>query len=351
MSLRKQQVRAKKVKAISSQEKPVSNRASPRGDLSGQGGDVRAPKSPCSPCDTHLGWAGLAAMDAPPDFFASLCFYKGLPENSSKLFAISLYLSSGAVMRRSQALFGITLYLGGDRKVALRNEDIAMNVLYKTQDAEAFDPDTVPWFEDFPGPTKPKAGPVLNGPLPVNSQFITEPRCRRLYAKLGRDFDLEAAKPVAPEHLYAILERQILPAVKHWAFMGIERLPKIGVVAPWSKDTGGNIPMRYAGPILTDDVGADELGTMLDAAVVNAQYGEIPMTLGHVPIPMFSEIFCIIVRSIDQSTVAHRRFSDRFTGESLRFVFHPEYNHAELFVSPDLSEAIYKGMCWFVAGK
>jgi hypothetical protein len=102
----------------------VSNRASPKGDLSGQGGDVRAPKSTCSPCDTHLGWAGLAAMDAPPDFFPSLCFYKRLPENSAKLFAISLYLSGEAVMRRSQALFGITVYMGSDRKVALRTRTL-----------------------------------------------------------------------------------------------------------------------------------------------------------------------------------------------------------------------------------
>jgi hypothetical protein len=214
-----------------------------------------------------------------------------------------------------------------------------------------FDPDTIPWLEDMPAPTKPKPDAALKGMLPVNSQFVTEMRCRRLYARLGRDFDVEAAKPVAPDHLHAIIERQILPATRLFGFMGLEPLPKIGVVALWSKDSGGNNPMRYSRPILTDEVDDDELDSLLDTAVINANPGEIPMTLGHVPIPMFSEIFCIVARSVDQSTTAHRRFKDRFAGESLRFVFHPEYNHAELYVSPELSQAIYEGMCGFAAGK
>jgi len=214
-----------------------------------------------------------------------------------------------------------------------------------------FDPDTIPWLEDLPEPTKPKPDAALKGPLPVNSQFITEMRCRRLYTKLGRDFDAEAAKPVAPDHLHAIIERQILPAVKLFDFMGLEPLPRIGVVALWSRDSGGNNPMRYSRPFLTDDVDDDELDSLLDTAITNANRGEVPMTLGHVPIPMFSQIFCIVARSVDQSTTAHRRFKNRFIGESLRFVFHPEYNHAELFVSPELSQAIYEGMCGFAAGK
>jgi len=214
-----------------------------------------------------------------------------------------------------------------------------------------FDPDTIPWLEDMPAPTKPKPDRASKEPLPVNSQFITEMRCRRLYTKLGRDFDVEAAKPVAPDHLHAIIERQILPATKLFGFMGLEPLPKIGVVALWSKDNGGNTPMRYPLPFIANEVEEDELNSMLDTAVINANSGEVPMTLGHVPIPMFSEIFCIVARSVDQSTTAHRRFKNRFVGESLRFVFHPEYNHAELYVSPDLSQAIYEGMCGFAAGK
>jgi len=216
---------------------------------------------------------------------------------------------------------------------------------------ETFDPSTVPWLEELTAPTKPKADTASKEPLPVNSQFITELLCRSLYLDMGLAFDAEAAKPIVRDHLHAIIERQILPATKLFGFMGLELLPRIGVVALWSRDSGGNNPLRYPLPCLTDDVDEDELNTMLDTAVINANPGEIPMTLGHVPIPMFSEIFCIVARSVDGSTTAHRRFKNRFVGESLRFVFHPEYNHAELFVSTDLSQAIYEGMCGFAAGK
>jgi len=214
-----------------------------------------------------------------------------------------------------------------------------------------FDQDTIPWLEDLPAPTKPKPEAALKNLLPVNAQFISEMRCRRLYAKMGRDFDAEAAKPVVRDHLPAIIERQILPAVKLFDFMGVETLPQIGVVALWSKDSGGNNPMHYSRPFTADVVDDEDLDGMLDTATLNANRGEVPMTLGHVPIPMFSEIFCIVARSVDQSTTAHRRFKNRFVGESLRFVFHPDYNHAELFVSPELSQAIYEGMCGFAAGK
>lgn len=223
-----------------------------------------------------------------------------------------------------------------------------MNVLYKTQDAEAFDPDTVPWLEDAKGPTKPKSGAVLRGPLPANSHIMTEGKYRSACAERGQDFDLEANRPVVPEHLYTLLERQILPAVKCFGFMGVEPLPRIGVIAPWSMDNGGNVSIRYAGPIFINR--SDTRGSMLDTALTNAKQGEIPMTLGHVPIPMFSVSLCAIARAVECSTIAHRRFNNRFAGESLRFVFHPEYNHAEFFVSSELSEAIYKGMCWFMSG-
>jgi hypothetical protein len=88
-----------------------------------------------------------------------------------------------------------------------------MSMLHKTQDTDAFDPDAVPWPEEPPAPTKPKAGAFGNGLLPMNSRFITELRRRSLYAKVGRDFDVEAAKPVVPDHLHTTLERQIPPAV------------------------------------------------------------------------------------------------------------------------------------------
>ena len=215
---------------------------------------------------------------------------------------------------------------------------------------ETFDPDSVINFSEMPPLRKPKANMASKEPLPVNSQFITEIRCRSLYARMGLDFDLQAAKPISRDHLYTLLERQIRPAVKCFDFMG-KPLPKVGVVAHWSKDTDGNVSMHYAGPILTDDVDEDELNAMLDTALINANRGEIPMTLGHVPIPLFAQIFCIVAQSVDQSTTAHRRFKNRFTGESLRFVFHPDYNHAELFVSPKLSQAIYESMCGFAAGK
>jgi len=281
-----------------------------------------------------------------PEFLFS---FKKLHEIATKLSAIFLYYVWESCDAPPQKLFGITLYSVVDRKVALRNEDVAMNVLHETQDTEAFDPDTVSWLEDAKGPTKPKAGSVLRGPLPANSHIMTEGKYRSACAERGQDFDLEADRPVVPEHLYALLERQILPAVKCFGFMGVEPLPRIGVIAPWSRDNGGNVPIRYAGPIFADRR-SDELASILDTAFTNAKNGEVPMTLGHVPIPMFSKSLCAIARAVECSTIAHRRFSNHFAGESLRFVFHPEYNHAELFVSRELSQAIYKGMCWFMSG-
>ena len=181
---------------------------------------------------------------------------------------------------------------------------------------------------------------------------VTEELCRKLYAASDLSFDA-AQKPVKKDRVRAYLERQILPALaKHLKFMGVEALPKIQIVAPMAPAPAGIFPIRYAPYVAPADMPSeDSINALLDTALTNAAEGEIPCTLGQVPIAAFSALFCQLVAMVDKSTTAHRRYKNKFAGEHIRLVFHLEYNHAEMFVSEDLTEALDEGVKCYLQGR
>jgi hypothetical protein len=189
-----------------------------------------------------------------------------------------------------------------------------------------------------------KRRPATDRPIQPEALPVTEEQCRKMYAAADLSFDAAAKKPIEKDRLRAYLEYQILPAIKkHLNFLGVDTHPKIQVVAPWSSSTAGITPIRYAP--------SDDFGTLLDTSLRNAREGELPCTVGQVPIAAFSSIFCHVAAMIDKSTTAHRRYKNRFTGEHIRLIFHPDYNHVEMFVPEDLADALGESAKCYLQGR
>lgn len=194
--------------------------------------------------------------------------------------------------------------------------------------------------------------PVNDSALQPDALPVTEELCRKLYAASDLSFDAAAKKPIKKDRVRAYLEHQILPAItKHLKFMGVEALPKIQLVAPKAPTPDGIFPIRYAPYVAPADLPVKDFDALLDTALTNAVEGELPCTLGQVPIPAFSALFCQIVAMADKSTTAHRRYKNKFAGEQIRLVFHLEYNHAEMFVSEDLTDALGVSVNAYLQGK
>jgi hypothetical protein len=194
--------------------------------------------------------------------------------------------------------------------------------------------------------------PVDDSTLQPDALPITEDQCRKLYAACDLSFDAAARKSLKNDRVRAHLEHQILPALaKHLKFMGVESIPKIQIVSPGGLMPGGISPIRYSPYVAPGDMPSEDVDELLDTALTNADEGELPCTIGQVPIPAFSAIFCHIVAMADKSTTAHRRYKNKFSGERIRLVFHTEYNHAEMFVPEDLAKALDESVKCYLRGR
>ncbi len=219
-------------------------------------------------------------------------------------------------------------------------------------DEDAFD--DIERLADVPELAGRSVRSVDDSALQPDALPITEEQCRKLYAACDLSFDATARKSIKNDRVRAHLEHQILPAlVKHLKFMGVEALPKIQIVSTGASMPGCASPIRirYAPYVAPWDMSSEYLDDLLDTALTNAHEGELPCTLGQVPIPAFSAICCQIVAMVDKSTTAHRRYKNKFAGERIRLVFHPEYNHAEMFVSEDLAEALDESVKCYLQGR
>lgn len=195
-------------------------------------------------------------------------------------------------------------------------------------------------------PVKEMAGPHLDV-LP-----ITEYMCRSVCAETGCSFDSLSRSPMSKGRLRAHLERQILPAMKkHLAFMGVEALPVIQIVGEGFPMPDGVSPIRYPAYVHPDGLSDDEFTDWLDISLTNAAEGELPGTIGQVPIDLFSPLFCNTLAMADASTTAHRRYKNKFPVAQIRLVFHLEYNHAEVFFPEDLLAALDDGAQCYLRGR
>ena len=78
---------------------------------------------------------------------------------------------------------------------------------------------------------------------------ITEDFARAVYERSGISYDADIERPMTSAGIREALEKQILPALKHLRFTGINPMPEIHIIAPWST---------------TDDVGERVSNTLTD---------------------------------------------------------------------------------------
>lgn len=194
--------------------------------------------------------------------------------------------------------------------------------------------------------------PSINAdPIPVGALPITEDEARRLFADTGVPYE-ESFKPVSSETAMEHFEKRIIPALAHLGFMGVNPLPDIRVLADWSKTDNEDIAdIEYPAFIFPDFMEEDELEHMLDVSLLNGLDGELPMTLGRIPLAAFSALFSTWMVAVDKSTSAHRRYKDKFTGQHIRFILHADYNHVEAFANKDLFIALDDAIQCFMHGR
>lgn len=210
--------------------------------------------------------------------------------------------------------------------------------------------DDVEYMADLPPlprlPVEETAGPHLDA-LP-----ITEYMCRVVCAETGCPFDFLSRAPMSKGRLRAHLERQILPAIKrHLAFMGVAALPRIQVVGDGFPLPHGVSLIRYPAYVHPDGLSDDEFTDWLDISLTNAAEGELPGTIGQVPIDLASALFCNTLAMVDASTTAHRRYKNKFSGAQIHLIFHLDYNHAEVFFPEDLLVALNDGAQCYLRGR
>lgn len=194
--------------------------------------------------------------------------------------------------------------------------------------------------------------PAINAdPIPLGALPITEDEARQLFAATGVPYE-ESFKPVSPENAMEHFEKRIIPAMAHLGFMGVNPLPDIRVLADWSKTDNEDISdIEYLPFIFPDFMEEDELEHLIDMSLLNSLEGELPMTLGRIPLAAFSALFSTLMVAVDKSTSAHRRYKDKFTGQNIRFILHADYNNVEAFANKDLVIALDDAIQCFMHGR
>ena len=122
-----------------------------------------------------------------------------------------------------------------------------------------------------------------------------------------------------PERSLRLSTRVILTAYEHIRFMGL-----------------GDPDIRVRGPDIEDDYADDD--EVLPPCVTGDQ---------HVCIAGFVEVWAILCRLSDESTSAHRRYKNQFTGERVHIRIDGWLNNVRCHMSDALRDALNDSyLCW-----
>ncbi len=195
--------------------------------------------------------------------------------------------------------------------------------------------------------------PAQNDTKFAGSAFpITEDFARSVYARAGVSYDADIGRPMTSTGIREALEKQILPAMKHLRFMGINPMPEVHIIAPWSTTNNAGIrDIRYPEYAPMESLLPEEMDDLLDTAMTNAGEGELPGTLGHVTLNAFAEAFSTFLSMVGHSTTAHRRFKNAFPCRQVVLIFHAERNLVEMFLPFDVLKALDDSVKAFLNGR
>ena len=181
---------------------------------------------------------------------------------------------------------------------------------------------------------------------------ITEDFARAVYERSGISYDADIERPMTSAGIREALEKQILPALKHLRFMGINPMPEIHIIAPWSTtDNAGLQTIRYPEYAPMESLLPEEMDDLLDTAMINAGEGELPGTLGHVTLNAFAESISTFLSMVGRSTTAHRRFKNAFPCRQVVLIFHAERNFVQMFLPFDVLKALDDSVKAFLNGR
>lgn len=195
--------------------------------------------------------------------------------------------------------------------------------------------------------------PAQNDTKFAGSAFpITEDFARSVYKRSDFSYDADIGRPMTSTGIREALEKQILPAMKHLRFMGINPMPEVHIIAPWSTTDNEDIQdIRYTEYVPLESLFSDEIDDLVETAMTNAGEGELPGTLGHVTLNAFAESLSTFLSMVGRSTTAHRRFKNAFPCRQVVLIFHAERNHVEMFLPFDVLKAFDDSVKAFLNGR